>query len=190
MKILWTSFRFLLVMTVLTGVAYPLAMTVAGQVLFPRQANGSLIHQGDIISGSHLIAQKFTKPDYFWPRPSAVDFNPLPSGASNLGPTSAELKKKFVERTEALKAANPESGPAPQDLLFASGSGLDPHISVEAAHYQVPRIIRARGFTIEQEKTLDRLIDQMTEPRTFGILGERRINVVALNMALDAIAPK
>ncbi len=190
MKTLWTSFRFLVVMTLLTGVAYPLVVTYAGQALFPTQANGSLIHQGDDVRGSALIAQNFKEPKYFWPRPSAVDFNPLPSGGSNLGPTSADLKKKFMERTEVLKAADSNSGAVPQDLVFASGSGLDPHISVEAARYQLSRIITARGFTIEQSKTLNQLIDQMTEPRTFGILGERRINVLALNMALDTVAPK
>lgn len=190
MKTFWTSLRFLVVMTVLAGVAYPLVITYAGQAFFSTQANGSLMYQGDSVIGSQLIAQNFKDPKYFWPRPSAVDYNPLPSGASNLGPTSADLKKKFVERTQALRMANPEASAAPQDLIFASGSGLDPHISFDAARYQLPRVSSARGFTPEQMKTLDHLIDQMTEPRTFGILGERRINVLALNLALDTIAPK
>lgn len=190
MKIIWTSLRYLVVMTLITGVVYPLFIFSAGQALFPTQSNGSLVQNGGVVIGSQLIGQNFSKLGYFWSRPSSVNYNPLPSGGSNLGPTSADLKGKFVERSEALNAANPDSGAAPQDLVYASGSGLDPHISVEAARYQILRITHARGFSPEYAKQLDRLIDQMTENRTLGILGERRVNVLALNMALDSLDQK
>lgn len=165
-------------LTLLTGVIYPLAMTGVAQFLFPKQANGSrVIEQGKLI-GSDLIAQKFENPKYFWPRPSAADYATIPSGASNKGPTAADLKKSIDERREKFGTD------APVDLLTASGSGLDPHISPEAARAQIPRIGAARNMSVPK---LSALIDQTMEPPQLGFLGEPRVNVLRLNRALDQI---
>jgi K+-transporting ATPase ATPase C chain len=181
--------RLLLVLTVLTGILYPVAITLAANALFPAQANGSLIeHDGHVI-GSALIGQSFTSDRYFWPRPSAVDYNPLPSGASNLGPTSAALQAKVIERAAAIRQANhlAEDAVIPTDLLFASGSGLDPHITPDAARLQIDRVDTARGFTSTQRAQLTALVEQSIEPPQLGLLGEPRVNVLLLNLAVDQI---
>jgi K+-transporting ATPase ATPase C chain len=154
-------------------------------MLFPYKANGSLVVFREKIVGSDLIGQKFVSEKYFWPRPSAIDYNPLPSGGSNLGSTSIDLLVKVAERRKLMEKANPESGVVPSDLLFASGSGLDPHITPEAAKYQIERVARARALDIEQKKILITLVEQYVEPPVFGIFGQPRVNVLRLNLALD-----
>lgn len=189
---MWTAFkpalRLLLVLTALTGVIYPLALTGIAQIIFPTQANGTLIEQDGKAIGSQLIGQPFDDPRYFWGRPSATSpfpYNAAASSGSNLGPSSAELREIVRQRVEALRAAGLDSAlPVPVDLVTTSASGLDPHISVVAARYQVPRVARARGLP---EETLLRLINQHTTGRTLGFWGEPRVNVLALNLALDAV---
>jgi K+-transporting ATPase ATPase C chain len=183
MKYVMPAIRFKIFMTVLLGLIYPFAMTGMSQVMFSRQASGDFISRGGQAVGSRLISQKFERPEYFWSRPSGVDYNPLPSGGSNLGQTSSDLKKAVDERRAKLKAAHPEqAGEPPQDLLFASGSGLDPHISPEAAWYQASRVAKARNLTNEQ---VQHFIEQASEGRQLGILGEPTVNVLVLNLAMD-----
>lgn len=173
-------------MTVLLGLLYPFAMTGVSQVIFPRQSNGEFVSRGGQLVGAKLIGQKFEKPEYFWSRPSGVDYNPLSSGGSNLGPTSQDLKKTVDERRTKLKVAHPDQTvEPPQDLLFASASGLDPHISIEAAQYQLQRVAKIRNFKTEQ---VQKLVDEVTEKRQLGILGETTVNVLALNLALDKLS--
>jgi K+-transporting ATPase ATPase C chain len=178
----------LLVMILLTGVAYPLAMTGIAGVLFPDQAQGSLIEQERHVIGSELIGQQFADPAYFWGRPSATEpnsYNAAASSGSNLGPTSPELLHQVQARIDALHAADPHnSAPIPVDLVTASGSGLDPHISPAAAAYQVPRVARERGV---EEAVIHQLVEEYTEGRQFGFMGESRVNVLLLNLALDEV---
>ncbi len=178
----------LLIFTVLTGVLYPLAVTVVAQVLFPGQANGSLILRNGRAVGSALIGQPFDDPKYFWGRPSATmpfPYNAAASSASNLGPTSKALQEAARRRIAVLRAADPEApGPIPVDLVTASASGLDPHISPAAAEYQVRRVARARRLS---DDTVRRLVQQFTQRRQFGIMGEPRVNVLQLNLALDEL---
>jgi len=189
---MWAAFkpalRLLLVLTALTGVIYPLALTGIAQIIFPTQANGTLIEQDGKAIGSQLIGQPFDDPRYFWGRPSATSsfpYNAAASSGSNLGPSSAELREIVRQRVEALRAAGPDSAlPVPVDLVTASASGLDPHISVVAARYQVPRVARARGLP---EETLLELVNQHTAGRALSFLGEPCVNVLALNLALDAV---
>ena len=176
MKMLIQSIRMLVVVTLLTGIAYPLAMTGFAQLVFPRQARGSLLRVRDKEVGSELLAQKFEDERYFWPRPSSADYATVPSGASNKGPTSADLQKA-IETQRAKFGAN-----APIDLLTASASGLDPHISPEAATLQIARVAAARNVPNEQ---LSALIAQATQPPQFGMFGEPRVNVLRLNLLLD-----
>ena len=183
------ALTMLLILTVLTGLVYPLAITGMAQLFFPEQANGSLIvHNGKVI-GSKLIGQYFDKPEYFWSRPSATSpfpYNAAASGGSNLGPTNPALIEAVKARVAAFRAADPGNAPPiPVDLVTASGSGLDPHISPAAALYQVKRVARARGL---DESTVQRLVTQHTEGRQFGLLGEPRVNVLELNLALDALS--
>ena len=185
MKTLLTAFKFIILITVLTGIAYPLLITGIGRLFFVRQAQGSLIIVGGKVLGSELIAQKFIDPRYFWPRPSAVDYNPMPSGGSNFGPASASLKDSIITRRSRL--AVPDGAPIPIDLLCASGSGLDPHISSEAAHYQLERVAFARQLDKAQRTALLSLIDKYTEAPTIGVLGQSRVNVLRLNLALDSL---
>ena len=182
---LW--FLFILI----AGVLYPLTITGIAQLAFPHRANGSLVIIDGKVRGSVLIGQPFTDPVYFWGRPSAtspVPYNAAASSGSNLGPTNPALITAVAARIAALRAADPTNeAPIPVDLVTSSGSGLDPHISVAAALYQVPRIARERGLT---ETAVRDLVGQHTEGRQFGILGEPRVNVLTLNLALDAVSPE
>ena len=175
------------ILTILTGVAYPLAVTAIAQLLFPHQANGSLIYKDGKPIGSTLIGQPFDDPKYFWGRPSATapfPYNAAASSGSNLGPTNPALIETVKMRVAALKAADPGNDtPVPVDLVTASGSGLDPHISPASAEYQVRRVARARG---REEAFVRTVVRQHTEGRQFGMLGETRVNVLAVNLALDA----
>jgi K+-transporting ATPase ATPase C chain len=173
--------------TVLTGLVYPMAMTGLAQLIFPRQANGSLIEQDGRIVGSALIGQPFQGERYFWSRPSATApaYNGAASTGSNLGPLNTDLVTAFRDRAQALRAAHPEqTGAIPVDLLTASGSGLDPHISPAGALYQVGRVARARGL---DEAAVRDLVAEHTESRQLGVLGEPRVNVLLLNLALDGL---
>lgn len=178
----------LALLTLITGVIYPLVMTGVAQLIFPRQANGSLIERDGKILGSALIGQPFSDPKYFWGRPSATGlfpYNAANSSGSNLGPTNPVLKDAGQARVEALQAADPGNTlPIPVDLMTASASGLDPHISVAAAQYQVPRVASARHLSEAQVLSL---LEEHTEGRTLGFLGEPRVNVLNLNLALDGI---
>lgn len=185
MKYLMPAIRFILFMTLLLGFIYPFAMTGISQILFPSQANGDFLTRGGQKVGSSLIAQKFEKSEYFWSRPSAIDYNPLPSGGSNLGQSSESLKKAVDARRAKLKLAHPDQlDEPPQDLLFASGSGLDPHISPEAALYQAQRVANARNLSLDQ---VQKIVQQSTQKRVFGIFGDPTVNVLALNLAIDEI---
>jgi potassium-transporting ATPase KdpC subunit len=177
----------IIMLTVLTGVIYPLAVMGVAQLVFPRQANGSLIEENGKVVGSLLIGQNFDDPKYFWGRPSATNppYDAANSGASNLGPTNDDLTKAVAERIGKLKQADPENdAPVPVDLVTASGSGLDPHISPAAAEYQVRRVARTRELDPDRVRALVR---EHTEGRTFGFLGEPRVNVLELNLALDKL---
>lgn len=182
------ALMMLLVLTVLTGVMYPLAVTGLAHLLFPTQANGSLMTRDGKVIGSELIGQYFDEPQYFWGRPSATSpypYNAAASSGSNLGPTNPVLIEAVKTRVAALRAADPgNEAPVPVDLVTASGSGLDPHISPAAALYQVHRVARVRGV---QESQVKDLVALHTEERQFGVLGEPRVNVLKLNLALDAL---
>lgn len=186
LKIVRQAFSILLLLTLVTGVAYPLAVTGLAQTLFPNQANGSLIVREGKPLGSRLIGQPFADPKYFWGRPSATApfaDNSASSGGSNLGPTNSALTDAVKQRIEALRAADPgNAAPVPVDLVTASGSGLDPDISPAAARYQLARVARARGLA---EADVAKLVDTATEGRQLGVLGEPRVNVLRLNLMLD-----
>ncbi|MFY9899351.1 MAG: K(+)-transporting ATPase subunit C [Xanthobacteraceae bacterium] len=188
----------LIALTLITGLAYPLAMTGIAQALFPRQAQGSLIERNGTVIGSELIGQQFESDKYFHGRPSATTapdpndstktvpapYNAANSGASNLGPSNKALIDRVQADIEKLKQENP-SMPAPMDLVTTSASGLDPHISPEAALFQVPRIAKVRNLP---EERIRQLVGDHTEGRLFGLLGEPRVNVLLLNLALDQLA--
>lgn len=180
-----TATLVLIAMTVLTGGVYPLVVTAIAQVAFPWQANGSLIQQREQIAGSELIGQPFSRPEYFWGRLSATSpfpYNAAASSGSNFGPSHRGLKEAAESRISALHTAAPSGKALPVDLLTASGSGLDPHISPAAAEFQVPRIAASRKMP---EAAVRELVRQYTEGRQFGVLGESRVNVLRLNLALD-----
>ena len=187
-NLLRTAGLLFIFLTVLTGLIYPLLLTGLAQVAFPNQANGSLITQNGQVVGSALIGQQFDDPKYFWGRLSATGdhpYNAAASGGSNLGPTNPALQKQVSERIAALKVADPENPlPIPVDLVTASGSGLDPEISIAAARYQAARVARMHGLAVDRIQTL---IDLYTTGRTLGFLGEPRVNVLRLNLALDAL---
>ena len=178
-----------LLITLLTGVLYPLVITGIAQVIFPVQANGNLIQHDGKVAGSALIGQPFTSPEYFWGRLSATSTVPYNSGVSsgsNIGPTNPALIDEVKARVDALHAADPaNTKPIPVDLVTSSGSGLDPDISIAAANYQVPRIARERNLS---ESDVAALVAQQTEHQQFGILGEPRVNVLKLNLALDDLS--
>lgn len=179
-----TAFLMLVVLTLLTGAAYPLLVTAVAQAAFPDKANGSMMERNGELIGSELIGQPFDDPGFFWGRPSATTpaYNAAASSGSNLGPTNPALLKSVADRVQTLRKAHPtQSGPVPVDLVTASASGLDPHISPAAAYYQVDRVADARGLPPER---LRQLIDAQVEPRTLGLFGEPRVNVLRLNLAL------
>ena len=184
------ALRMLVVLTVITGVAYPLLVTGIAQLVFPRQANGSLVESGGKTIGSTLIGQPFSDPKYFWSRPSATSpqpYNAMASSGSNQGPRNPALTDAVKDRIKALRDADPDSKvPVPADLVTASGSGLDPEIGVAAAEFQVHRVAKARAL---DEDKVRALVTANTSGRTFGILGEPRVNVLALNLALDQAKP-
>lgn len=184
-----TSLKALFVYTVITGFIYTFFITVIAQTLFREKANGSLIVKDNKVIGSELIGQKFDDKKYFWSRPSTIDNNPMPSGGSNLGPTSKILKEQVFQRKDRFTKKNflSERTTIPNEMLFASASGVDPHISPAAAYLQIERICQARNFSITQKKKLINLVVDKTELPQLGFLGEKRINVLLLNIELDNI---
>jgi len=190
MKQLIIAIKATLILTVLTGVLYPLLVTGLAKAIFPRQAEGSLIRANGKVIGSELIGQRFTRPEYFHGRPSAAGndgYDGLSSGGSNLGPTSQKLVDRIDGDLKKFRAENPTfTGPIPADLLTASGSGLDPDISPASAEAQAGRVAAARGIAVE---TVRQFVAAATEDRQFGILGESRVNVLRLNLALDQAVP-
>lgn len=186
MKQLRTGLVMMLIMTLITGVVYPLVVTGIAQLAFPAQANGSLVGDAAQPTGSALIGQANTDLGYFWPRPSATDYGTLPSSGSNLAPTSAALAELVAQRAADFRTANnmAADAPVPVDMLFASGSGLDPHISPDAARLQIGRVAAARGLA---EAKVAALVEAHVEGPQLGLLGEPRVNVLLLNSALDAL---
>lgn len=186
MNVMRPALMLLAFFTALTGVAYPLLVTGAAQVLFPEKANGSLLYRNGRAVGSALIGQQFSRPEYFWGRLSATGtapYNGMASGGANLGVLHPALVDAAKARAEALRAADPTAtGAIPMDLVTASASGLDPHISVQAAEFQAARIARARGLSVEHVKAL---IQEHAEGRFLGVIGIPRVNVLKLNLALD-----
>jgi potassium-transporting ATPase KdpC subunit len=181
------ALRIMLVLTILTGLLYPGLVTGICQLAFPAQANGSLVFGDGKVIGSALIGQGFSKPEYFHPRPSAVNYDASNSGGSNLGPTNQALIDRVKSSRESFRRENPDyAGPIPADLLTTSGSGLDPHISPASALAQATRVARARGVVLAE---VEKLIEQRAEQRQLGILGEPRVNVLLLNLALDQKFP-
>jgi K+-transporting ATPase ATPase C chain len=187
LKHLGTSVIFTVVTVIAFGLIYPLVMTGISQLLFPYQANGSIVYVNGKPVGSAIIGQLWTKPQYFQGRPSAAGkgYDPTSTGATNLGPTSKKLIDSTKATIAALKRANPDATvPVPMDLVTSSGSGIDPNISPEGAYYQAPRVAKARNIPVA---AVNALIARMIAPRTFGFLGEPRVNVLQLNMALDSL---
>jgi len=186
-RLIRNALVLLLGLSVLTGIVYPLVVTGIAQVLFPDRSNGSLVMRDGKPAGSELIGQAFSDPKYFWSRPSATApfaNNAAASSGSNLGPTNPALKDAVRQRVDALRAADPGNAAAvPVDLVTASGSGLDPHISPAAARYQLARVARTRGVS---EERVANLLSKATESRQLGLLGEPRVNVLELNLMLDA----
>jgi len=189
MKTLIISIKIFLFFTLLTGVVYPLFVTGIAQVVFPYKANGSLIVKNNQIIGSELIGQQFDSTIYFSSRPSAVSYNPLPSGGSNYGLTNDKLKNLVTDRRLAFNTLNQLDSltEIPSGMLFASASGLDPHISPEAASLQVDRIARARNFNVEQKQKLRSCVNDLTESPQFLLFGESWVNVLLLNLEADKI---
>jgi len=187
MRLLRASVMSFIILSLLTGVFYPGIVTVLAQAIFPQQAGGSIVRSSaGVAIGSALIGQSFSGPGYFWTRPSATadyPYNAMASGGSNLGPTNRDLIKGIFERTQILRKSGMQ-GPLPGDMVTASGSGLDPHISAESALLQIPRIARERRLSEERVKAL---VDDHIERRQFGLLGADKVNVLKLNLALDGI---
>ncbi|KGO33523.1 MAG: potassium-transporting ATPase subunit KdpC [Desulfoprunum sp.] len=189
MKDLKSALLLFVFLTILLGGIYPAVVTIAASLLFPHQAGGSLVTDGSgKVVGSLLIGQPFTQAKYFWPRPSATgdfSYNPLLSGGSNLGPTNPELIRRAKARVALLRRTG-VTGEIPADLVFASASGLDPHISPEAAQVQISRVAKARNMPVEE---LQKIVASHTEMRQAAVLGVPRVNVLALNLALDKVSP-
>lgn len=193
-KLITQSIRQTLVWTIIAGLAYPVAITIFAQLMFKEQANGSLIYRNGKLAGSSLLAQQFTGTNYFWPRPSACSYGTGPSriaasSGSNLGPTSGALQTNVMNNIAAFISGNnlPTNTVVPADMVYASASGLDPHISPQSARLQIARVAAARGIKAEQVKEL---VEKFIESPQFGFLGEPRVNVLNLNLALDALAAK
>ena len=184
---IWTAIRMTIVLTVLTGIVYPLAIAAAAHALFPWQAEGSLVTSGGTVVGSALIGQNFSAPRYFRGRPSAAGdkgYDAANSGGSNLGPTNKSLITAVAARVHEVRESNPGTVSVPVDLVTASGSGLDPEISIAAADLQIPRVAKARGL---DEDTVRKLVRANTERRFLGLFGEPGVNVLMLNLALDRL---
>jgi K+-transporting ATPase ATPase C chain len=171
-----------ILLSLVTGGVYPILVTAIAHTVFPQQAGGSLLIEDGNVIGSSLLAQPFTKPEYFWARPSAADYNAAGSSGSNLGPTSPALLEAVAARAKEIGAS--ESVPVPIDLVTTSGSGLDPHITPAAGFFQATRVAKSRGLSEEQ---VHEMIRRQTEERTLGLIGERRVNVLLLNLSLDAL---
>jgi K+-transporting ATPase ATPase C chain len=194
MKVILQAIRQTIVWTLICGIAYPVVMTLIAQLAFPAQANGSLVARDGKIIGSALLAQQFTGSNYFWPRPSACTYGTGPTGlapssGSNLGPTSGALQTNVQNNAAAFISGNnlPTNTVVPADMVFASASGLDPHISPEAARLQIARVAASRGMNVDQ---VTGLVQKFTEGPQWGFLGEPRVNVLLLNVALDELQPK
>jgi K+-transporting ATPase ATPase C chain len=189
MRSLVIYLKALLFFTVVTGIVYPLLITVIAQGVFPEKANGSMVIKEDRITGSELIGQQFESEKYFTSRPSAVSYSPMPSGGSNYGLTNSKLKQQVEERRQRFAEFNQlENGTnVPAEMLFASASGLDPHISKQAAMLQVKRIAQARNFSDSQKQKLSECVDNLTEGPQLRVLGEERVNVLLLNLEVDRI---
>lgn len=189
MKTIIISFKIFLFLTILTGIIYPLFVTGVAQVVFPVKANGSLIVEDNRTIGSKLIGQKFDSTIYFTSRPSAISYNPLPSGGSNYGLTNGKLKNMATERKIQFIAFNQLDSltTIPSEMLFASGSGLDPHISQKAALLQVDRVAKAHNFNTIQKQNLVKIVRKLTETPQFLVLGEERVNVLILNLELTKL---
>lgn len=189
MKTFIISIKAVFIFTIITGVLYPLLIFSIGKIAFSNQVSGSLITKDGKVVGSELIGQKFDSTIYFHSRPSTINYQPMPSGASNLGPISLVLK----ERTDSLRRTYiefnglPANTIVPSDAIFSSGSGIDPHISLENANFQIDRIAKARGFNAEKKNKLVELVNKYTEKPQLGFLGEVRINVLKLNLELDKL---
>ena len=188
MPMLKPAILLFILLSIILGLCYPLLMTGVGQVAMPNQANGSLIEKEGQLVGSALIGQPFDQPQYLWTRPSAAGdgYDATQSSGSNLGPLNPELASSVEAQVQKLKAADPQNkAPIPLDLVTMSGSGLDPHISPAAAQWQANRVARVRGISVEQ---VQKAIDDNTDSKQFNILGEPRVNVLAVNLALDSIS--
>lgn len=188
MNQLTISIAMFFIMTLITSLIYPVFITGIAHLLMSSQADGSLIYDKEHVIGSSLIAQSFTKKEYFWPRPSAIQYNPIPSGGSNLGPTSQQLKEIVNKRAEVImEAYHVDIKTIPVEMVYASGSGLDPHISIAASYFQVPEVARARSID-ENELTL--LIDSLRIGRQGVFKESNYVNVLQLNLAMDKLFPK
>jgi len=184
-KLITQSLRHLLLWTVITGLAYPVVITVLAQLAFAKPANGTLVERNGKLVGSARLAQQFQGINYFWPRPSSATYATVPSGASNLGPTSGAQYTNVLNNLAAFRSGNnlATNAPVPADMVYASGSGLDPDISPAAADRQAARVAAARGLSVDQVRSL---IAQSTQAPQLGFLGEPRVNVLLLNLALDS----
>lgn len=181
------SLKMLVLMTILTGIIYPLIIAAVGQIFFNDKANGSLYYKEEKVRGSFLLGQKFIDSTYFHPRPSVIDYNPMPSGASNLSLTSKVLLQQYEERKKNFSFTNSlkSTEQIPSEMLFASASGVDPHISKQSAYLQIPRVAAARNFSKENILELYKLIDSLAEYPQLGFLGDEVVNVLKLNIKLD-----
>jgi potassium-transporting ATPase KdpC subunit len=185
----WKALKLFILITLLTGIVYPLMITFIAEIIMPNRSSGSLILLNEKKIGSELIAQPFTDDKYFWPRPSAIRYNPLHSGGSNLGPTNRNLKNQIEKKITNLHLTKDQIQNYPLELLFASGSGLDPHISEEAAYYQFDRVAKARALSVQDKNRLIEQMKQLKEGNTFGFLGPNYFNVLKLNIMLDEKFP-